>query len=165
MGEGDWQSTQGGQFAALDEHLHYLRDKYVSIGLLKFGTASDLVRAYLDYYTPKPVAVYGAQLSAGWGVTEYSVSVLGRDIPIDTGHPHAVSVKYPLYLRDSAYRISILKDGKPIYATSGLPTPFNDIVFIVDDANAKYSMKVYHNEYIYKIFDIFHVLEGKFLTH
>jgi len=165
MGEGGWQSTQGGQFTALDDHLHYLRDRYVSTGMLKFGTASDLVRAYLDYYSPKPVAVYGARLSDGWGVAEYSISVLGRDIPIDASHPHTISVKYPLYLRDSAYRISILKDGKPIYTTSGLPTPFNDIVFVVDDANAKYSMKVYYNEYVHKIFDIFHVMAGKLLKH
>jgi len=151
MGQDDWKSTQGGQFSELENHLHYLHEKYINTGLLKFGTASDLVRAYLDYYTPQPVAVYGAMLDDNWGIAEYPITILGQDIPIDAAHPHKITIKYPLYLRDSAYRVSILKNGRSIYATSGLPTPFNDIDFVVDDANAKYSMKVYHNQYIYKI--------------
>ncbi len=72
--------------------------------------------------------------------------MLGRDIPVDANHIHSVTMKYPLYLRDSAYRISILKNGQTIYSTWGLPTPFNDIIFTVDDKTAVYTVKIYHNE-------------------
>jgi len=150
MGEGGWSSTEGGQFRAIDEHLRYVRDTYVADGRLKFATASELVRAYLDYYSPQPVAVYGPKASDNWGTAEYPITILGRDIPIDSAHPHSLQVKYPLYLRDSAYRISILKNGQPIYTTSGLPTPFNDISFVVDDSKAKYTMHIHHNKYIFR---------------
>ncbi|MEN6567332.1 MAG: hypothetical protein ABFC57_13635 [Veillonellales bacterium] len=150
MGQGDWRSTEGGQFQAIDDHLAYL-EQYAAAGRLTFATASQLVRAYLDYYTPQPVAVYGKLLDKGWGWDEYEVDILGRDIPRDAVHPHRVAVKYPLYLRDSAYRIAVLKNGQVIYSTFGLPTPGNDMPLIVDDGKAVYSMKVYHNTGIYRI--------------
>ncbi|SFL76776.1 hypothetical protein [Pelosinus propionicus] len=146
MGQGDWQSLEGGQFKALDDHLAYLKESYVNKGLLTFGTASELVADYLDYYTPQLLAIYGARRSDNFGVAEYNIRILGRDIPVDENHIHSVSMKYPLYLRDSAYRISILKNGKTIYSTWGLPTPFNDILFTVDDKTAVYTVKIYHNE-------------------
>lgn len=160
LGEGDWRSTQGGQFAALNGHLRYVKERYAEAGLLRFGTASELVRAYLDYYAPQPVAVYGPRRSGLPGVAEYPIIILGRDIPVDAAHPHSLRVKYPLYLRDSAYRIMVLKNGMPIYATWGLPTPDNDIVFTADDASAVYSMKIYHNEYMAKVFSFLRQLKA-----
>jgi hypothetical protein len=148
MGNGDWRSTEGGQFAALDGHLAYLKERYADKGLLAFATAGELVRAYLDYYAPAPVAVYGPRRSAGWLKSEYPVVLLGRDIPIDAAHPHRVTVKYPLYLRDAACRISVLKNGQPIYTTWGLPTPDNDVVFTVDDREASYTLEIFHNEFV-----------------
>lgn len=144
LGDGGWKATEGGQFAALDAHLAYLKAGYVDRGLLTFATADELVQAYIDYYAPYPVAVYGPRRTVGWGVSEYPVVILGRDIPIDAAHPHTVTVKYPLYLRDSAYRISVLKNGEVIYSTWGLPTPANSITFTVDDRQAQYSLKIYH---------------------
>ncbi|MDR3589688.1 MAG: hypothetical protein P4N41_08525, partial [Negativicutes bacterium] len=161
LGTGDWQSVLGGQFAQLDGHLLYLQQQYAARGLLTFGTASDLVKAYLDYYSPQPVAVYGPRSSDGWAAAEYPVVILGRDIPVDPGHPHTVTVKYPLYFRDSAYRISVLKDGRPIYSTWGLPTPYNDINFVFDDPQAHYSLKIYHNEYIYRFMSVVRALKAK----
>ncbi len=146
MGDGDWESIDGGQFQVIDDHLAYIKQKYVDQGLLKFGTASELVEAYLDYYTPEVLAIYGKRLSDKWGIAEYGIRILGSDILVDAQHSHTVSIKYPLYLRDSAYRISVLKNGKNIYSTWGLPTPFNDILFTVDDKDAVYTLKVYHNE-------------------
>lgn len=151
MGQGDWQSTEGGQFQAIDSHLSYIKQKYVDNGLLIFGTATELVRSYLDYYTPELLAIYGKRLSDEKGIAEYEIHLLGSDILVDANHSHIVNVKYPLYLRDSAYRISILKDGQTIYNTWGLPTPFNDIQFAVDDKQAVYTLKIYHNELAYKI--------------
>lgn len=146
MGQGDWKSLEGGQFQALDDHLSYIKKSYVDKGLLSFGTASELVEAYLDYYTPQLLAVYGERISDQYGMAEYKIRLLGRDIPTDSNHIHTVNMKYPLYLRDSAYRISVLKNGQPIYSTWGLPTPFNDILFTVDDKTAVYTVKIYHNE-------------------
>lgn len=150
MGQGGWKSLEGGQFKALEDHLAYLRRQYADQGIITFATASELVRAYMDYYTPELKAVYGERLSDSLGVAEYAVRLLGKGIPRDSGHTHTVSLKYPLYLRDSAYRISIFKNGRPVYTTWGLPTPYNDIAFTVDE-DAVYTMKVYHSEVIYQL--------------
>jgi hypothetical protein len=151
LGQGDWKSLEGGQFQALNDHLSYIKNSYVDKGLLSFGTASELVEAYLDYYTPQLLAVYGERMSDQYGMAEYKIRLLGRDIPVDNNHIHTVTMKYPLYLRNSAYRISVLKNGQPIYSTWGLPTPFNDIIFTVDDKAAIYTVKIYHNELATKL--------------
>lgn len=146
MGDDGWKSTSGGQFAELDRHLQYLKTQYADRGLLTFGTAGELVRDYLDYYAPKPVVLYGATINDSWGVARYALQILGRDIPIDAAHPHIVRVKYPLYQRDGAFRIRVLKNGQPIYSTWGLPTAANDVEFTLDDRNAEYALEVWHNE-------------------
>ncbi|MGI6092230.1 MAG: hypothetical protein GX348_04830 [Veillonellaceae bacterium] len=153
MGQGDWKSLQGGQFDAINDHLAYLKAAYADSGQLVFGTATELVAAYLDYYTPKLTAVYGECLKSGNWISEYAINILGRDIVIDQNHRHNVSVKYPLYYRDDAYRISILKNGEQIYSTWALPTPYNDIEFTVDDAQAKYTMRIYHNNMLFWLVD------------
>jgi hypothetical protein len=161
LGRGGWQSTEEGQFAALDAHLAYLKSTYADKGLMTFATANELVRAYLDYYTPYPVAVYGPRRGGGWGVSEYPLTILGRDIPIDKDHPCEITVKYPLYLRDSAYRISVLKNGQPIYSTWGLPTPTNNIVFTADDASAEYSLKIYHIRNVAQLAALWQAVRGR----
>ncbi|MBC8015192.1 MAG: hypothetical protein H7X79_05550 [Sporomusaceae bacterium] len=150
MGQGDWQSTEGGQFQVIDSHLTYIKQRYVDKGLLNFATATELVQSYLDYYTPELLAIYGKRLSDKYGIAEYGIHFLGSDILVDANHSHVVTIKYPLYLRDSAYRISVLKDGQTVYNTWGLPTPFNDIQFMVNDKQAVYTLKIYHNELAYK---------------
>ncbi|MBP2626553.1 MAG: hypothetical protein H6Q68_1264 [Firmicutes bacterium] len=156
MGQEDWKSTEGGQFQVIDHHLAYIKQRYVDKGLLDFVTASQLVEAYLDYYTPQLLAVYGKRLSDERGIAEYAIHILGNDILVDANHSHTVNIKYPLYLRDSAYRISVLKNGQVVYNTWGLPTPFNDIRFVVDDKQAVYTLKIYHNELAYKVMTILH---------
>ncbi len=163
MGEGGWQSTEGGQFAALDGHLAYVKERYADKGLLAFGTAGELVRAYLDYYSPTLAALYGPRSRAGWLKDEYPLVLLGRDIPVDAAHTHTVAVKYPLYLRESAFRISVLKDGRPVYSTWGLPTPENDIVFTVDDRNAQYSLEIYHNEIAGRLLSVWQFVRTRLL--
>lgn len=150
MGDKNYQSLDGGNFAALDRHLAFIKNKYADNGLIHFATASELVREYLDYYSPIMTAVYGTEKETAFS-SEYDIILLGKDIPADENHKHNVYVKYPLYLRDSAYYIEIFKNGRKIYTTFGLPTPFNDISFVVDDKTAKYSMKIYHNKSIFKL--------------
>ncbi len=161
MGSGDWQSTEGGQFQAIAEHLAHIKQKYADQGLVAFATASELVEAYLDYYTPELIAVYGKKLSDKYGISEYSIRLLGNDIQVDADHVHVVTMKYPLYLRDNAYRINVLKNGQTIYSTSGLPTPFNDVQFKVDDKQAVYTLQIYHNDLIYKMMLQFHAIKTK----
>lgn len=163
MGNGGWRSLEGGQFSAIEEHLKYLKSQYADTGILTFGTANDLVKAYLDYYSPVPVAVYGIRKSSNAIYSEYEIQLLGRDIPIDAAKPQQVSIKYPLYLRDSAYRVTILKNGSEVYSTSGVPTPYNDIVFTVDDKSASYSLKVYHNRTVLQIIELWRALKSKIL--
>lgn len=151
MGDGDWKSLEGGQFQNIDQHLAYVKEKYVDQGLLHFGTANELVEAYLDYYTPELLAIYGKLLSDERGIAQYAIRIVGSDILVDEAHSHQVSIKYPLYLRDSAYRISVLKNGQPVYNTWGLPTPFNDINFVIDDREGIYTLKIYHNELIHRM--------------
>jgi len=82
---------------------------------------------------------------------------------VDADHSHSVLIKYPLYLRESAYHISVLKNGQPIYSTWGLPTPYNDIPFVVNDNEAVYTMKIYHNELVASIMVELHRLKTKIL--
>lgn len=161
MGSGDWKSTSGGQFQAIDDHLRYLKERYVDAGLLKFGTASELVRAYLDYYSPILLGVYGNRTKEGVWESEYEIKLLGRDIPADAVRPQTVRVKYPLYLRDSAFRISILKNGQTVASSWGYPTPDNDVTFTVDDKNANYSIKIYHNKEILRVMHYWQGIKSK----
>jgi len=163
MGQEDWSSTAGGQFQVIDNHLAYVKQRYVDKGVLQFATASQLVEEYLDYYTPQLVAVYGKRLSDEQGIAEYAMRILGSDIVVDANHSHTVTIKYPLYLRDSAYRISVLKNGQLVYNTWGLPTPFNDIQFSIDDKQAVYTLKIYHNELAYNMMAIWHATRAKIL--
>jgi len=161
MGQGDWQSTEGGQFQVIDHHLAYVKQRYIDKGLLYFATASELIEAYLDYYTPQLLAVYGKGLSDERGTAEYAIRILGSDILVDANHSHTVNLKYPLYLRESAYRISVLKNGQIIYNTWGLPTPFNDIRFNVDDNQAVYTLRIYHNELVFDIMATLHAARAR----
>ena len=146
MGEGDWQSTEGGQFAAIDAHLHYIK-QYADSQTITFGTASEMIRAYLDYYTPQPLALYGRRLASPLpGIAEYEIDIVGRHIPIDMERRHHVALKIPLYLRGSAYEAVVLKNGKPITDTLQLPVPDNEIAFVVDERQARYTLRVYHNK-------------------
>ena len=147
MGAGDWRDLEGGQFAVLDQHLQYLKQNFVDQQLLQFATGSELVKNYLDYYSPEPVGLYGKCINSNPIFSEFAIDILGQDIVIDNNHPHEISLKYPLYLRNTAYHIEIFKNGSKIYSTWGLPTPFNDIRFTVDE-QATYTMKIYHNSFI-----------------
>lgn len=143
MGEGDWQSLEGGQFTEIDRHLAYVRQNFVQPGLLQYATSSELAKAYWDYYTPQLMAVYGVEQRRGRGEFIYPIQLLGSQIPVDQGHIHRVTMKYPLYLRETAYKVEVRKNGQTIMKTWGVPTPFNDLVFEVDDRNAVYTMHVY----------------------
>jgi hypothetical protein len=107
------------------------------------------------------VAVYGPRLSASWLKSEYRIDLLGKDIPVDAAHPHKVAVKYPLYLRYSAFRAAVLKNGQPISVTWGLPTAENDIVFTVDDRDARYTLVVWHNDTLGKLSGLWQLARTK----
>ena len=165
MGDGDWKSVEGGQFKEIDAHLAYVRKNYADKEIIHFATASELVKAYLAYYSPEPVVVYGARNYHGSLYSEFAIAILGDDIPIDSLHQHTVKLTYPLYLRDSAYRIKILKNGETIYSSWGLPTPDNTIAFGVDDRQAKYTLRVYENRFIYKIVSIYKTIKRTLLKN
>ena len=146
MGEGDWRSLQGGQFSQIERHLAFVQENFVQTGLLQFATSSELAKAYWDYYTPVLTAVYGPERQEGRGTFVYPLQLLGAQIPVDAAHTHRVTMKYPLYLRAGAYKIEVRKNGRTIMKTWGVPTPFNDIVFDVDDRAAAYTLHIYADE-------------------
>ena len=148
MGQGDWRSLEGGQFDQLRDHLSYVKVKYADENILHFATASQLVAEYLDYFSPKPVAVYGEKIASGIGEAEFVIKLLGKDIPISNNYPHLIKVKIPLYLRDSAFFAQVLKNGDPIYSTWEPAADNNDIPFIANDRNAVYTLRVYYDDQI-----------------
>lgn len=114
MGTGGWKSTAGGHFQALDDHLAFLKQEYVQKGLLRFGTATDLVRAYLDYYWPQPLVILGPLQKASSTGLEFSLDFLGRNIPVDSRHKHPMNLKIPLRFWGSGLRATLLKNGQPV---------------------------------------------------
>ena len=148
MGEPDWRSTTGGKFQSLSEHLAYLKNNYVAKKLMRFGTAKELVRDYLDYYWPEPLALYGKLLNEERGSSVFAMDILGKDIPIDTLHPRQLEIACPLYLRESAYKAAVFKNGRQI----GLTYLFMDdkrlVSFVVDDRSATYTLKIYHDSHL-----------------
>lgn len=161
MGTSDWQDLNGGQFAVLSNHLNFIKQNYVDKELLNFATGSELVKHYLDYYSPEPIGLYGECIHNNSLFSEYAIRILGQDIARDSSHPHEISVKYPLYLRNTAYYIEVFKNGSKIYATWGLPTPYNDIRFVVND-QATYTMKIYHSSFISGILKQYHGIKYQF---
>lgn len=148
LGEGDWRSTAGGQFAALDEHLAYLKERYVDRGLLRFATASQLVRAFLDEESLEAVALYGRRLERGWWRDTYAVELLGRDLPVSPARPQQVRLKVPLYLREDAFRAEVRKDGAVVAAVWNLAAADGEIAFAWDDKEAAYTLTVYRQPWV-----------------
>jgi len=163
MGVGDWRSVEGGQFTQIDQHLAYVKNLFVQPGIVHFATSSELAKAYWDYYTPNLLAVYGPEQAQERGRYEYQIQLIGRQIPADNRHIHQVSVKYPLYLREKAYKVEVRKDGCTIMHTYGLPTPFNDVIFPVDDKEAKYTLHVYTDPTTAKIVHLMRWFHGKMI--
>ena len=161
MGEGDWRSLQGGQFAQIERHLAFVEEHFVKAGRLQFATSSELAKAYWDYYTPVLTAVYGPERREGRGTFVYPIQLLGAQIPVDAAHIHRVTMKYPLYLRAKAYKIEVRKNGQTIMKTWGVPTPFNDLVFDVDDRTAVYTLHIYADETTGKLVGLLRRLREK----
>ncbi|MBP1763450.1 MAG: hypothetical protein H6Q65_508 [Firmicutes bacterium] len=165
MGDGDWTSTDGGQYKVIEDHLAYVKKAYADQGVVQFATAGDLVKAYLAYYSPQLVSVYGPRIYQGPFFSEFAIVFLGDDIPVDSMHAHTVKITYPLYLRESAYRIKILKNGEPIVSTWGLPTEDNTVNFVVDDRQAKYTLRVYDNRLISKMVHVYRSVKNNLLKY
>jgi hypothetical protein len=113
MGLPDWRSTVGRHYQALDEHLAFLKRDYVDKGLLHFGTATTLVREYLDYYWPEPLALTGPLLRESKLGLEFALDLLGRYIPVDKEHRHLLTLKIPVRFWGSGLHATLLKNGQP----------------------------------------------------
>ena len=120
-------------------------------GLLRFGTASQLVRAFLDEERLEATALYGKRLEHGWLSSRYEIELLGRDLSVSAERPQAVSVKIPLYLREQAFRAEVRKNGEVIGATWNLPNADNALAFVWDDPQATYTLTVYHQPWLRKV--------------
>ena len=148
MGDGDWTSLSGGAFQKISNHLDYVKTQYIVSNRLEFATASQLVKEYLDYYSPQPVAITGALLQNNAGCAEYKVTVLGKDIVANSDYEHMLKVKFPLWLNASAYAAAIYKNGRIISYYAQLPKENNDLNFVYNDNTAVYSMRIWHDRNI-----------------
>ena len=141
MGIPDWKSTTGGHYKELDDHLRFLKTEYADRGLLLFGTGTDLVKAYLDYFTPEPVALVGGIVNISDEGIEYALEFLGKDIPVGPDRVHRLALAIPLRYRESGVRAAILMNGKPLIE-QWLSSDFRDIAFRYNDRQAKYTLKI-----------------------
>ncbi|HHT26083.1 MAG TPA: hypothetical protein GXZ82_02385 [Firmicutes bacterium] len=95
MGSGDWQSTRGGAFAILDQHLAYVTEKYVNIEkpVIRYATASDAIKHYYDYYSERAIAMReDTETQVSESVYEYPFRILGR-----VEGNQSVSIKPPIW--------------------------------------------------------------------
>lgn len=141
MGVPDWRSTSGGHYRELDDHLRFLKTEYVDKGLLSFGTGTDLVKAYLDYFTPEPMVFLGGILESSEEGVEYAMDFLGRDIPVGSERPHRMALSIPLRYRETGVRAAVLMNGKPL-TEQWLSAEYREIVFRYADRQAKYTLRI-----------------------
>ena len=136
-----WKSTMGGHFQALDDHLGFLKREYVDKGLMVFGTATDLVREYLEYYWPEPLAFCGPLRRDTPQGREYSVDFVGRDIPVDEQHPHNLKLKIPLRYWESGLWATLLKnDG--VEAEEWLTGDQHEVSFVWNNRQDAYLLRI-----------------------
>ncbi|WP_052210520.1 hypothetical protein [Thermoanaerobacter sp. YS13] len=96
MGDSNWESTIGGHFTTLNDHLKWVTENYIKKGKVKFATADEAVAAYLDYYTPRAIGIYGKEEKISDKVFQYPLRILGQDIPFDENHVQEVLASYPI---------------------------------------------------------------------
>ena len=136
-----WKSTVGGQFQALDDHLSFLRREYVERGLLQFGTGTDLVRAYIDYYWPEPVVLRGPLLQTTPQGKEFALDFLGRNIPVDAVHQHNLTLQIPIRYGESKLWATLLKNGQPV-AEKALKSDRPELTFVWDNRQDSYRLVI-----------------------
>jgi hypothetical protein len=139
MGARGWKSTVGKQFQALDEHLGFLKNEFVQKGLLQFGTATAMVREYLDYYWPVPLVLTGPLIKETSAGLEFSLDFLGRNIPVDSTHQHNLRLKIPLRYWGSGLYATLMKNGQPIQEVL-LSKDQHEIFFIWADRQDQYRL-------------------------
>jgi hypothetical protein len=139
MGAQGWKSTVGKQFQALDEHLGFLKREYVQKGLLHFGTATTLVREYLDYYWPEPLVLTGPLIKESDEGMEFSLDFLGKHIPVDRDHRHTLTLKIPVRYWDNGLHATLLKNDQLIQELT-LTEDRHEIVFSWDNRQDVYRL-------------------------
>ncbi|MFA6074970.1 MAG: hypothetical protein WCV63_06750 [Negativicutes bacterium] len=162
MGDGDWKSTSGGAFDKIANHLDYVYNNYVVSDRVKFATASQLVKEYLDYYSPQPIAITEALIQDNAGCAEYKVAVLGKDIIANSDYQHLLKVKFPLQLRSSAYAAAICKNGEIIAYYYQLPVVDNDLEFVYNDSAAAYTVRIWHDSNLSRLLVFFREIAESF---
>ena len=141
MGAQGWKSTVGKHFQALDEHLGTLKREYVAKGWLQFGTATALVREYLDYYWPEPLVLTGPLVKESAAGKEFSLDFLGRHIPVDKDHRHMLTLKIPVRFWGNGMHATLLKNGQPLHELI-LSGERHEIVFSWDNRKDQYRLVI-----------------------
>ena len=141
MGSQGWKSTVGKHYQALDEHLGFLKKEFVQRGLLHFGTATTLVREYLDYYWPEPIVLPGPLQKESAAGVELALDFLGRNIPVDKAHRHKLTLKVPVRYWESGLHATLLKNGQVVQQLV-LSGNRHEMYFIWDNRKDVYQLAI-----------------------
>lgn len=143
MGDGEWQSTKGGHFAILNDHLKWVTENYIKKGKLEFVTADEAIASYLDYYTPRPVAIYGKEEKINDKVFQYPLRILGKDIPFDKNHVQEVLASYPIQFIGQVKYIEIYDHNNLIATIRDFNNDSSLFIFKLQQKTEEIYMKIY----------------------
>ncbi|HHW57155.1 MAG TPA: hypothetical protein GXX15_05715 [Clostridia bacterium] len=143
MGDEGWQNTKGGHFQILDDHLKWVTENYVKKGKVEFATVDEAVASYLDYYTPKPIAIYGREEKINDKVFQYPLRILGKDIPFDENHVQEVLASYPVQLIGQVKYIEIYGHNTLIATINNFNDNSSLFTFKLHQKTEEIYMKIY----------------------
>ena len=118
-----------------------MKREYVAKGWLQFGTATALVREYLDYYWPEPLVLTGPLVKESAAGKEFSLDFLGRHIPVDKDHRHMLTLKIPVRFWGNGMHATLLKNGQPLHELI-LSGERHEIVFSWDNRQDQYRLVI-----------------------
>ena len=128
--QNEWGRTQRGygDWALMESHFASVARDCPRI---KFATISDTVLAYYDYYTPDLIAIASEESVIDSLHYSYNLSFYGRDIRVDSAHPHLVRSKPPRRLVGNMRRVKLLRGDKVLQEWCG-DDGYNDMDFSVE---------------------------------
>jgi hypothetical protein len=138
-----FRSLEGGSFAALDEHLAWVRANYPEI---EFATASEAVAEFLDYYSPNLTGVVDSRLIGGHpekGRFQFPIRLLGKGIHVDAEHPAELSLMAPSLFRPGEILEAMVYRGEEELARARGP----EIGLVLDDRDEPLTFEVHVQDF------------------
>lgn len=131
----EYRDLRGGDFEKLDRHLDNVKKNYPDV---KFGTASEVIIEFLDYYTPtaKAVITNPRSISTNFDTLIYPIRILGKGIPISQENPIKLTVQAPAFLDpDEIISLTVMEKGVPVANSKPGKDRIPELEFIAIDHN------------------------------